>query len=117
LVKSSTEMTTVSTVRKLSILGRIVMQQAGRTRTVNALLQAGRSTALNVGRILHLLWLQVTGFVFLCIALIAGLAFRHEYYKYQAGGMGPGKVWLAAGVTLMFLWFGLSSFWRAGRKR
>src|SRR5882724_8141126 len=110
-------MTSVSTVRKLSILGRIVAQQAGRTRTVSALIQAGRSTALSVGRIFHLLWLQVTGFVFLCIALIAGLALRREYVQYHAGGIGPGKVLLAAGVTLMFLWFGLSSFWRAGRKQ
>jgi hypothetical protein len=116
LVKSSTEMTTVSTARKLSILGRIVIEQAGRSRTANALLQAGRTTALSVGRVLHLRWLQVTGFVFLIIALTAGLALRREYLLYQSGNTGSGKVWLAAGVTLMFLWFGLSSFWRAGRK-
>jgi len=92
------------------------MQQAGVSRTANALLQAGRTTASSVGRVLHLLWLQVTGFVFLCIALIAGLALRREYVLYQSGNVGSGKVWLAAIVTLMFLWFGLSSFWRAGRK-
>jgi len=110
-------MTTVSTARKLSILGRIVMQQAGRSRTGNALWQAGRTTALSVGKVLHHLWLQVTGFVFLAIALTAGLAFRREYTLYQSGTVGSGKVWLAAGVTVMFLWFGLSSFWRAGRKK
>src|ERR1041384_5450431 len=110
-------MTTVSTVRKLSVLGRIVAQQAGRTRTVSALMQAVRTTALNVRRILHLLWLPVTGFVFLCIALIAGLALRREYLQYRAGIAGSGKVWLAAGVTFMFLWFGLSSFWRAGKRK
>ena len=104
-------------MRKASILGRLIVQQAGRSRTVSALLQAGRSTAVNIGRILHLLWLQVTGFVFLCIACIAGVALRREYVQYHAGGIGPGKVLLAAGVTLMFLWFGLSSFWRAGRKQ
>jgi hypothetical protein len=84
---------------------------------VGALMQAGRTTALSVGRVLHLLWLEVTGFVFLCIALTAGMALRHEYILYRAGGIGPGKVLLAAGVTLMFFWFGVSSFWRAGRKR
>src|SRR5882724_10203305 len=71
----------------LTILGRVVAQQAGRSRTMSALWQAGRSTALSVGRILHLLWLEVTGFVFLCIALIAGLATRHEYVHYRAGAM------------------------------
>ena len=110
-------MTTVSTARKLSVLGRIVMQQAGRSRTGNALWQAGRATVSSVGRVLHLLWLQVTGFVFLTIALTAGLALRREYALHKAGGIGPGKVYLAAGVTLMFLWFGLSSFWRAGKKK
>ena len=110
-------MTTVSTARKLSLLGRIVMQQAGVSRTANALLQAGRTTALSVGRVLHLLWLQITGFVFLCIALIAGIALRHEYLLYRAGIAGPGKLVLAVVVTIMFLWFGESSFWRAGKKR
>ncbi len=110
-------MTTVSTARKLSILGRVVMQQAGRSRLAGALLQAGRTTASSVGRILHLLWLEVTGFVFLSIALVAGIALRREYIQYHGGGVGPGKVALAAGVMLMFLWFGVSSFWRAGRKR
>ncbi len=110
-------MTTVSTARKLSVLGRIVMQQAGQSRTANALWQAGRTTALSVGRVLHLLWLQVTGFVFLTIALTAGLALRREYAQYKLGAIGPGKVYLAAGVTVMFLWFGLSSFWRAGKKK
>jgi len=84
---------------------------------VGALMQAGRTTALSVGRVLHLLWLEVTGFVFLCIALTAGMALQHEYLLYRAGGIGPDKILLAAGVTLMFLWFGVSSFWRAGRKR
>lgn len=93
------------------------MQQAGQSRTANALWQAGRATALSVGKVLHLLWLQVTGFVFLVIAMTAGLAFRREYALYKLGGIGPGKVYLAGGVALMFLWFGVSSFWRAGKKK
>jgi hypothetical protein len=93
------------------------MQQAGRSRMASALMHAGRTTAVSVGRILHLLWLQVTGFVFLCIAMIAGIALQREYVRYQAGTAGGGKVVLAAFVTLMFLWFGLSSFWRAGRRK
>jgi hypothetical protein len=110
-------MATVSTARKLSILGRVVMQQAGRSRVANALMHAGRTTAVSVGRVLHLLWLEVTGFVFLCIAMIAGLALHREYIRYQAGTAGVGKVVLAVSVTLMFLWFGLSSFWRAGKRK
>lgn len=110
-------MTTVSTARKLSILGRVVMQQAGRSRVASALMHAGRTTALSVGRVLHLLWLQVTGFIFLCIAMIAGLALQREWVRYQAGSASVGKVVLAVFVTLMFLWFGISSFWRAGKRK
>jgi hypothetical protein len=109
-------MATVSTVRKLTILGRLVMQQAGRNRTVGAVMTGARTAALHVGRVLHQLWLQVTGFVFLGIAFVVAFALRHEWVQYQAAGAGPGKAILAAAVMLMFLWFGLSSFWRAGRK-
>jgi hypothetical protein len=109
-------MTTLSTSRKLTILGRIVLDHAGRSKTGNALIQAGKNTAVRVGSILHLLWLQVTGFVFLSIALIAGFACYREYIQYLAGKVGPGRALLAAGVTLMFAWFGMSSFWRAGKK-
>jgi hypothetical protein len=110
-------MANVSTARKLTILGRVVMQQAGRNRTANALMQAGRTTALHVGRVLHQLWLQVTGFVFLSIAMVAGLALRHEYLQYHAGSVGPGRAYLAGGITAMFAWFGVTSFWRAGQKK
>ena len=110
-------MTTVSTARKLSVLGRVVMQQAGRSRVANALMHAGRTTAVSVGRVLHLLWLQVTGFVFLCIAMVAGFALQREWVRYQAGTAGVAKVMLAVFVTLMFLWFGISSFWRAGKRK
>ena len=109
-------MTNLSTARKLSILGRIVLNHAGRSRTGNAILQAGKSTALRVGNILHLLWLQVTGFVFLSIGIIAGFACYREYVQYQADKIGPGRALLAASVTIMFAWFGVSSFWRAGKR-
>jgi len=106
-------MANLSTARKLSILGRLALQRTGQKRTFDALLQAGRVTAGHVARVLHVLWLEVTGFVFLGIAVIVGFALHHEYGQYQAGKIGSGRVWLAAGVTLMFAWFGLTSFWRA----
>jgi len=110
-------MTNLSTARKISILGRIVLDQAGRNRTAGALIQGAKTAAFHVGHVLHQLWLQVTGFIFLGIAAIAGFALQHEYAQYRLGQMGPGRAILAACVTLMFAWFGLSSFWRAGRKK
>jgi len=109
-------MVNVSTARKLSILARVAAQQAGRSRGLGALLRAGRATATHVLRVLHQLWLEVIGFVFLAIASIGGFALVREYPRYQAGEIGVGRVLAAAGFSLVFAWFGLTSFWRA-RKR
>jgi len=109
-------MVQVSTFRKLSILGRIVAQRTGQTRTVTAVLNAARVTGSHFARVLHVLWLEVTGFVFLGIAVISAFAGVHEYSKFQAGQIGIGRTVLAAGVTLLFAWFGISSFWRVRRK-
>jgi hypothetical protein len=109
-------MANVSTVRKISILARVVAQQAGRSRTIGAVLRAGRVSAVHLGRVLHQLWLEVTGFVFLFIAAIGAGAFFREYNKYQSGQTSSGRVLLAIVFTLTFAWFGVSSFWRVRRK-
>jgi hypothetical protein len=109
-------MVNVSTARKLSILGRVVLDRTGHNRTVGALLQAGKVTFAHFGKVLHILWLEVTGFVFVGLGGIAGYASYKEYAHYQAGDIGPGRVLLTAAVTAMFSWFGLNSFWRSRRK-
>ncbi len=48
-------------------------------------MKAGRTTATHFARILGQLWLEVTGFVFLVLAAIGGVALSREYAKYQAG--------------------------------
>jgi len=109
-------MVQVSTVRKLSILSRIVTDRLGRVRAVSAVANAARITGTHFARVLHILWLEVTGFIFFGIAAISGAAGFREYAKYQAGLIGPGKTVLAVVVTLMFAWFGVSSFWRVRKK-
>jgi hypothetical protein len=109
-------MANVFTLRNLGIAARIAAQHAGRSRTLGAIGHAGRTTAAHLGRVLHQLWLEVTGFVFLVLAGIGGFAFFREYVKYQGGNTSLGRVLVAAGFTAMFAWFGLSSFWRVRRK-
>ena len=109
-------MVNVSTVRKLSIMARIAAQHAGRTRTVSAVLKGARTTALHFGRVLHQLWLEVTGFVFLALAFIGAGAFFREYARYQAGQTTSARVGVAIVFTLTFTWFGASSFWRVWKK-
>jgi hypothetical protein len=103
--------------RKVGIVARVAAQQVRRSRTVVALVSAGRATASSVGKVLHQLWLEVTGFVFLFMACIGGIAFSREYAKYEAGRTGPGRVIIAICFCLTFAYFGLSSFWRVRRKK
>jgi hypothetical protein len=107
----------VSTARKIGIVARVAAQQLGRSRAVAAALSGARATARSLGRVLHQLWLEVTGFTFLALSGIGALAGLREYARYQSGhAAGPGRLILAACFTVSFAWFGLSSFWRA-RKR
>ena len=106
----------VSAWRKAGVVARVARDQAGRSRTVNAVFGAVRTTARSIGRVLHQLWLEVTGFIFLVMALGFGSAAVREYGKYHAGEPVGERLALGIVVTLTFGWFAASSFWRAARK-
>jgi hypothetical protein len=87
------------------------------SRMGRAVLAGMRETGRSVGRVLHQLWLEVTGFVFLAMAAVGAMAGVREYGKYQSGhANGPGRLLLAICFTISFAWFGVSSFWRVRRK-
>jgi hypothetical protein len=106
----------ISTARKLGIFGRVAARQAGQSRWLRAGWSAARITLEHFGRVLHLLWLEITGVFFLFFALAGGVACWREYGKWQAGTIGPGRMILAAAFALVFFYFGVSSFYRAKRK-
>jgi hypothetical protein len=106
----------VSTARKLGVVARVAAQQAKRSRTVRAATHAAATTAKAFGRVLHQLWLEVTGLIFLIMALSFGGATVKEYGKYHAGQAGVGRVAIAICFTVTFAWFGVSSFWRVRKK-
>ena len=110
-------MANVSTARKLGIAARIAGQQLKRTRTYGALLSGARATLGHLGAVMNQLWLEITGFVFLAFAGVGMVAFFREYAAYHAGRATPGRVAAAAGFSLMFAWFGTTSFWRARKRR
>ena len=89
---------------------------AGRNRTLRAILSAVRITLRSFTRALHQLWLEVTGTVFLTMAVIGGTALVREYLKYTAGRTTASRLAIAICFTAAFAWFGLSSFWRVHRK-
>jgi hypothetical protein len=106
----------ISTARKLGILGRVAARQAGEYRVLRAAFGAFRVTATHFARVLHLLFLQVAGVFFVAFAAAGAIAAWREYHKWQAGQIGPGKMYLALGFAALFTWFAVSSFWRAGKK-
>ena len=110
-------MANVSTARKLGIAARIAGQQIKRSRTYGAILSAANATLGHFGGVLHQLWLEITGFVFLAFAGVALVALVREYSAYHAHRGSPGHIAAAAGVSAMFAWFGISSFWRARNRR
>jgi hypothetical protein len=106
----------VSAFRKLGVVAQVAGRQAGRNRTLSAVMSGVRTTGRSLGRAAHQLWLEVTGFIFLIMALLSATATAREYGKYHAGSAGLSGLALAIGCTLTFGWFGLSSFWKARRK-
>lgn len=110
------KMAKVSTAQKLGIATRIASRQIRNTRTFTAVMRAGKATAGHWLSAMGQLWLEVTGFIFLALGGIGLLAFFREYTRYHAGHASSGRVLLALGFSLLFGWFGLSSFWRVKRK-
>jgi hypothetical protein len=67
-------------------------------------------TLRRVGKVL---WLEITGFLFLWLALVGGVACWREYHACAAGKIGPGRAVVTGFFTLLFVYFGVSSFWNA----
>src|SRR5271169_7154355 len=104
-------------VRQIVLIYRAAVNMVDRSRTGKAVLSGIRATARSFGQVLHQLWLEVTGFTFLAMAVVGAMAGMREYGKYQSGhAAGPGRLLLAVCFTISFAWFGLSSFWRVKRK-
>lgn len=95
---------------------RVVGRKTGENRWVRAFYHAGSVTVRSIGRVLHVLWLEITGLFFLVLALVGGGAAVREYHRHVAGNGSVAKMLLASAFALVFVYFGVSSFWRS-RKR
>jgi hypothetical protein len=97
---------------------RLLRGGPGRNRRLLSTARAGVSGfAKPLTHVLRILFLEVSGFLFLFFSLAVATACWREYHKYQLHEVGAGPVVLAAFVGALFLYFGVSSFWRARRKR
>ena len=102
---------------KFRALSRVVGRQAGQSRWTRATYQGGRAFLGSVGHVIRVLWHEVTGFFFFVFGAIVAFAAIREYRKYSIGQTTVGKPILAAVVALMFLYFAVSAFRRAKRKK
>ena len=96
---------------------RVAGRKGGENRWVRALYKAATVTFRRTGRVLNVLWLEVTGLLFLALAIVGGGAAVRQYHRYQTGTSGAGKMVLAAAFALIFAYFGGSSFWNSRKSR
>ena len=87
-----------------------------------ATVQAGRSVSRGVGgffapfrRVGGILWLEVTGVFFLLPVVVFAPALWRAILAYPHTSDHK-TLWLTAGVMAVFLYLGISSFWRAHRR-
>lgn len=92
---------------------RIAGRRTGENRYVRALYRAGGVTARSTGRVARVLWLEVTGFFFLCLAVVGIGASLREYRRYLDAHSSLPRVAVAIVFTLLFIYFGVNSFWRS----
>ena len=84
-----------------------------KNRTVSALGSAAKIMLRSVGKVGHLLWLEVAGVLFTAFALTGGFAAWHDYSRHKTLSS---RFAAAICFTVIFAWFGFSSFLRARRK-
>ena len=90
----------------------------GRNSKIFGGLKSGASAFFSsIMAVLHVLFLEVSGIIFLFFSVAIVGEFFREYKKYEMHQVGVHRVILAGAVSTMFLYFGLSSFWRARRRR
>ena len=72
-------MVNVSNARKVGIAARIAGQQVKRSKTYGAVASGVRATLKHFAGVLHQLWLEITGFVFLAFAGVGLVALVREF--------------------------------------
>lgn len=102
---------------KFRAFSRVIGRQAGQSRWTRATYHGARTFFGSVGHVIRALWHEVTGVFFFVFGAILAFTAVREYRQYSAGQYGAGRPILAAVLALMFLYFALSAFRRAGQKK
>src|SRR5205085_2150807 len=92
--------------------GRLTSDKALQKRVLRAGVSGVAATVASVGRVARKLWLEMTGFLFLCLAVIGGAEVWRKWSAHETG-----KLAAAAAFSVVFLYFGLSSFWNSRKTK
>src|SRR5437870_5524074 len=88
--------------------GRFTSDKALRQRVLRAGVSGALATADSVRTAGRKLWLEVTGFLFICLAVIGGAEVWRKWNTHETEELA-----VAAVFAVVFLYFGVTSFWRA----
>lgn len=83
---------------------------------MRAIYKGASVTLQSTTRILHILWLEVTGLFFVALAFVGAAAALREHHRHLAGSGSVAKMLLASCFAVLFTYFGITSFWRSRRR-
>src|SRR2546430_1358815 len=92
--------------------GRLTSDKALQKRVLRAGVSGVAATVASVGRVARKLWLEMTGFLFLCLAVIGGAEVWRKWSAHETA-----KLAAAGAFSVVFLYFGVSWFWRSKKAK
>ena len=99
-------------------LFRVAKGEPGRNRRYFRGIASGAGAFFSaLSTTLRVLFLELSGLIFLLFSITIVGAFYRELRQYEQHHGSMERVVLAGAVGAMFLYFGVSSFWRARRRR
>jgi hypothetical protein len=87
---------------------------AKKDRLMGAIFAGAKTVVVSFARTLYVLWLQITGLIFLIFAVSAGSALVRQYRADHFADRH--RFWTIVVFTVVCLWFGSVSFVRAKKK-
>src|ERR1700676_806015 len=81
--------------------GRLSSDKALRKRLLRAGVSGAQTTLSSVGRVLRKLLHEITGFLFVCLAIIGGAEVARKWHTHETQ-----KLAAAAAFSVVFLYFG-----------
>jgi len=106
-------MLSVQRIRRAILITRTLAGRGQQNDYVRAGITAAKTIGASAKHASHLLWLQITGFFFVFFSIIGSMAALREYQRWKVAEIGPGRFCAAAGFSVVFAYFGLSSFWQS----